>query len=155
MPSSKIALKLIKECGVPIAAPSSNISGSPSPTSFLHVIHDLNGKIPCILIGPITKYGLESTVVDCTGKHPVILRPGVITLEQLKEVNKNVRYRTRTGKILSPGQKYRHYAPKAKVRLIRSYELGITDLKINIAYIGLNKKSAKKFAIVKVCRSND
>jgi L-threonylcarbamoyladenylate synthase len=155
MPSSKIALDLIKKCGFPIAAPSSNLSGSPSPTSFVHVLQDLKGKIPCILIGPKAKYGIESTVVDCTGRYPVILRPGVVTLEQLKKINKNIKYQSRTLKIKSPGQKYRHYAPKAKVKIIRNYELGIRDLKINAAYIGLNNKSVKKFDFVKVCRTNE
>ena len=149
MPSSKIALKLIRECQTPIAAPSSNLSGSPSPTGFLHVLHDLNGKIPCILIGPKAKYGIESTVVDCTGRHPVILRPGVITLEQLKKINKNVRFQNKTAKIKSPGQKYRHYAPgngktgKAKAKSKKT------------AFIGFDKTQSGCFDIVIICRTNE
>ncbi len=150
MPSSKIALDLIKECGFPVAAPSSNLSGSPSPTSFVHVLQDFKGKIPCILIGPKAKFGLESTVVDCTGRDPVILRPGVVTLEQLKKINKNIKYQSRTLKIISPGQKYRHYSPKAKVRFVKRET---SNLKRGTAYIGLNKKFAKGFEHVNICSS--
>ena len=119
MPASKIARELIKLSGVPIAAPSANLSGSPSPTNFLHVLRDMKGKIPCLLIGPAAKYGLESTVIDCTGKFPVILRPGSVTLEQIKKLDKNAVYQKNARKIKSPGQKYRHYSPKAKVKFVK------------------------------------
>lgn len=164
MPSSKIALKLIRECQTPIAAPSSNLSGSPSPTGFLHVLQDFNGKIPCILTGPKAKYGLESTVVDCTGKYPVILRPGVITLEQLKKINKNITNRTGSWKIKSPGQKYRHYAPKAEVRLFsskvkhekRKWKIDKAKVKKQkTAFIGFDKIHLGSFDIVKICRTNE
>ncbi len=118
MPAGRLAQQLIKAAGVPIAAPSANLSGSPSPTNFLHVLRDFNNKIPCLLIGPPAKYGLESTVIDCTGKHPVILRPGSITLEQIKKLDKNAVIQKKAGKIKSPGQKYKHYSPKADVRII-------------------------------------
>lgn len=118
MPASKLALALIKAAGAPIAAPSANLSGSPSPTNFIHVLRDFNKKIPCLLIGPSARYGLESTVIDCTGKHPVILRPGSITLEQVKKLDKNTVIQKRAAKIKSPGQKYKHYSPKAVVKLI-------------------------------------
>lgn len=153
MPASKIARELIKLSGVPIAAPSANLSGSPSPTNFIHVLRDMRNKIPCVLVGPSAKYGLESTVIDCTGKHPVILRPGSITLEQLKKIDKNASYQKRSRKIKSPGQKYRHYSPKAKVELNTNYELGIRNKKTNTAYIGLNKGYAKHFEVVKICRT--
>ncbi len=155
MPASKIARELIKLSGVPIAAPSANISGSPSPTNFIHALRDLRNKIPCVLVGPSARYGLESTVIDCTGKHPVILRPGSITLEQLKKIYKNASYQKRMGKIKSPGQKYRHYSPKAKVRLISDFGLKIADLKSKAAYIGIRKKFEKKFDLTKICKTNE
>ncbi len=163
MPSSKIARELIKLSGVPIAAPSANFSGSPSPTSFQHVMKDLSGKISCILVGPASKYGLESTVIDCTGKYPVILRPGSVTLEMLrKKIDKRIVFRKSTGRIKSPGQKYRHYAPKAKVKLISDYRLRIADSqsikeakveKQKEAFIGLDKKYLNRFEVVKICKT--
>jgi L-threonylcarbamoyladenylate synthase len=151
MPASKIARELIKLSGVPIAAPSANISGSPSPTNFIHVLRDMRNKIPCVLVGPSAKYGLESTVIDCTGKFPVILRPGSITLEQIKKLDKNAVYQNRAGKIKSPGQKYKHYAPKANVKLITHQKAKVKRQKES--YIGLTKKFAKGFEVAKVCRS--
>lgn len=151
MPASKIARELIKLSGVPVAAPSANLSGSPSPTNFIHVLRDMRNKIPCVLVGPSARYGLESTVIDCTGKHPVILRPGSITLEQIKKLDKNATYQKRTGKIKSPGQKYRHYSPNAKVKLVKR---GTSNMRRESdAYIGLNKKFAKRFDLVKICRT--
>ena len=151
MPSSKIAKEFIKVCGVPVAAPSANLSGSPSPTGFVHVLQDFNRKIPCILIGPNAKYGLESTVVDCSGKNPVILRPGVVTLEQLRKVDKRIKILRKIQKIKSPGQKYKHYAPKAKVKIISDFGFRISDLKAK-AYIGLHKYK-EEFDLVKICKS--
>ncbi len=151
MPSSIIARKLIKACGVPIAAPSANLSGTPSPTDFEHVISDFNGKIPCILKGPSARFGLESTVVDCTGKHPVILRPGVVTLEELKKIDKLTKLRKSSSRVKSPGQKYRHYSPKAKVRLIIRQKPKSKRQKE--AYIGLNKKYTKYYEVAKLCKT--
>ncbi|HSH36840.1 L-threonylcarbamoyladenylate synthase [Schnuerera sp.] len=119
MPNHPIALELIKESGVPIAAPSANTSGKPSPTSARHVIEDLHGKIHMIIDGGNTGVGLESTVLDLTQKTPMILRPGGITLEDLQKIIPNVEEDLSIVKddkdIIpkSPGQKYRHYAPKA------------------------------------------
>lgn len=151
MPESKIARELIRLSGVPIAAPSANLSGSPSPTNFLHVLRDMKGKIPCLLIGPAAKYGLESTVIDCTGKFPVILRPGSVTLEQIKKLDKNAVYQKNARKIKSPGQKYRHYSPKAKVKFVKRETSNVKRSKE--AYIGLNKKFAKSFEVVKICKT--
>ncbi len=153
MPASKIARELIKLSGVPIAAPSANLSGSPSPTNFIHVLRDMRNKIPCVLVGPAARYGLESTVIDCTGKYPVILRPGSITLEQLKKLDKNASYQKRSGKAKSPGLKYKHYAPKAIVKIITNYELGIRNKKTEKAFIGLNKKYAMSYEVVKICKT--
>ena len=99
---SKLAREFIKACGVPVAAPSANISGSPSPTSFMHVLNDFKGKISCILIGPNARYGLESTVIDCTTDIPVVLRPGVVTIEHLRKIDKRIRYSVKGGKAKSP-----------------------------------------------------
>lgn len=169
MPESKIAQQLIKAAGVPIAAPSANISGSPSPTNFIHVLRDFNKKIPCLLIGPGAKYGLESTVIDCTGTHPIILRPGSITLEQIKKLDKNAVILKKAIKIKSPGQKYKHYSPKAKVKLISTLKsIGKSEqakikqnntpgmlekLKKNCAYIGLDKKLGAGCEKVLLCRT--
>lgn len=119
MPNHPIALNLIKMSGVPIAAPSANTSGKPSPTSANHVIEDLYGKIHMIIDGGSTGVGLESTVLDLTDDVPVILRPGRITLEDLQKILPNVEEDISIIKEdegitpKSPGQKYRHYAPKA------------------------------------------
>lgn len=158
MPASKIARELIKQSGVPIAAPSANLSGSPSPTNFIHVLRDMRNKIPCVLVGPAAKYGLESTVIDCTGKYPVILRPGSVTLEQIRKLDKNAVYQKRVGKVKSPGQKYKHYAPKAKVKFVKRETSNVKRQTTNVklrkeAYIGLNKKFNKGFEVVKICSS--
>lgn len=121
MPNNEIALKLIEAAGTPIAAPSANISGTPSPTKANHVIEDLKGKIDMIIDGGTTEVGLESTILDLTGNIPSILRPGGITMEQLREIIPNVIVDVtevsefETPK--SPGQKYRHYAPIAELIL--------------------------------------
>lgn len=116
MPSDEIARALIRAAGCPIAAPSANVSGRPSPTDAEAVWEDLNGKIPLILDGGRTEVGLESTVVDVTGETPVILRPGKITPEEIAKVWQGVSVEEASAEVpRSPGQKYRHYAPKAKM----------------------------------------
>ncbi len=118
MPGHKIALALIKAAGLPVAAPSANLSGRPSPTTARHVLEDLNGRIPLILDGGRVEIGLESTVLDLSGKNAKILRPGAITKEDLSPYLKEVDYFS--GKSLrpaSPGMKYAHYAPRGRVIL--------------------------------------
>lgn len=122
MPSHPVALALIKESKTPIAAPSANTSGRPSPTRAGHVIEDMGGKIGFILDGGQTGVGLESTVIDISESIPMILRPGGITLEQIREELPNVimdpALLEKEDTILipkSPGQKYRHYAPKSEM----------------------------------------
>lgn len=121
MPSDKIALNFITKANTPIAAPSANTSGKPSPTRAKDVFHDLNGKIPMILDGGSCKIGIESTVVDCSEKNPVILRPGYYTYEYLKEIIPSITLDdalVNDGKIpKSPGQKYKHYSPNAKMEV--------------------------------------
>ena len=122
MPSHPAARKLLKTCGLPVAAPSANTSGKPSPTSARHVYDDMNGKIDAIVDGGRCEVGLESTVVDVTDDIPRLLRPGGITYEQLcgalGEVIKN--YEFKDGETpRSPGVKYKHYAPKAEVYIVK------------------------------------
>ena len=123
MPDNEIALKLIEKANLPIAAPSANTSGRPSPTSAEHVIEDLYGKIDIVIDGGMTGVGIESTVLDLTCDVPMILRPGGVTIEDLVEVLGNVEYdpaiETLSSdlKPKSPGQKYRHYSPKANMEI--------------------------------------
>ncbi|MBP2243360.1 L-threonylcarbamoyladenylate synthase [Cytobacillus eiseniae] len=122
MPDHPVALALIKEAGLPIAAPSANRSGKPSPTTAAHVWDDLNGRIAGIVDGGPTGVGVESTVVDCTEETPVILRPGGVTKEQLEAIIGDVRMDPglqEAGQApKSPGMKYRHYAPDAPLFLV-------------------------------------
>lgn len=119
MPSHEVAREILKECRLPIAAPSANISGRPSPTAFKHVEEDLKGKVDIIVDGGVTNVGIESTVIDMTSNPPMILRPGGVTYEELKVLIPDVTIDNTTidaqdnATPKSPGQKYRHYAPKA------------------------------------------
>ena len=125
-PSNPIARALISLAGVPIAAPSANLSGSPSPTTAAHVIDDMQGRVDVIIDGGDCEFGLESTIVKIEDDSSLtLLRPGAITLEQLREVVPSVRLAPAvTDKLqegerpLSPGMKYRHYAPSAPVVLL-------------------------------------
>lgn len=126
MPNNEIALKLIELSGCPIAAPSANISGRPSPTEVERCIEDLNGRVDYIIGGERSNVGVESTIVDCTVDPPMVLRPGGITLEMLQEVCKAIEIdKAIQGKPdenlkpKAPGMKYRHYAPKAKLKIIK------------------------------------
>jgi L-threonylcarbamoyladenylate synthase len=119
MPKDPLTRQFLRACAVPIAAPSANLSGRPSPTTWQAVRADLNGRISCILKGDRTKIGLESTVVDCSGETPVILRAGAVTLEDLSKVIPMIKISGDADADVpkSPGMKHRHYAPKAKVVL--------------------------------------
>ncbi len=149
MPKNKIALKLIKEAGVPIAAPSANISGRPSPTDVERCIEDLDGRVEGILGGSCSEIGVESTIVDCTVDPPCVLRPGGVTLEELREVEDDIymdkaimQKPSKDLKPKAPGMKYRHYAPKAQVKIIEG-NVEQTVAKINEMlqnYIDDNKK---------------
>jgi len=125
MPSHPIAKALIKAAGVPVAAPSANVSGRPSPTKAAHVIEDLSGKIDAIIDGGQVDIGLESTIIDLTGEYPTILRPGYVSREMLEELvgrvdmdpaldgppDNNIRPK-------APGMMYRHYAPKGELTIV-------------------------------------
>ncbi|MGH1457181.1 MAG: L-threonylcarbamoyladenylate synthase [Alphaproteobacteria bacterium] len=120
VPSHKCARALIKACGFPLAAPSANKSGSISPTAPAHVAQSLGASVDLILADGVSAVGLESTVVDCSGDVPVILRPGGITVEQISEaLGIDVAYDLGDagGAIKSPGQLLKHYAPSIPVRL--------------------------------------
>lgn len=130
MPSHPDALRLIQAAGLPLAAPSANRSGRPSPTQAQHVLEDLQGDIPLILDGGSCAVGLESTVVDVSGETPVLLRPGAVTPRRLEEIlGIPVRIADGVDKPLahgqearSPGMLHRHYAPKAPVTLTANFD---------------------------------
>jgi L-threonylcarbamoyladenylate synthase len=149
MPRLKLAQMFLRECGVPVAAPSANISGRPSPTTWQAVRDDLDGRIDCILKGKITEIGLESTVVDCTGKFPVVLRHGAVTLEMLRSIIPETSDAAdiRTEKPRSPGQKHKHYSPKALVKLVDIFD-GSEPLE-NSAFIGVSEP-AGNFELKKI-----
>jgi len=121
MPYTVWARLLIHYAGVPIAAPSANLSGRPSPTTAQHVLEDLDGKIEMILDGGPCPVGLESTVIDCSGDTPTILRPGAVTREMIEGLIGPVDMVSEVGANeapKSPGMKYKHYAPNAKVIVV-------------------------------------
>ena len=124
-PENKIACALINAAGVPIAAPSANLSGKPSPTEAKHVIHDMRGRIECIIDGGSCDVGVESTIVDASGEIPVLLRPGGVTYDMLKSVVPETVIDAHVLKSVAadeqpkcPGMKYRHYAPDADVTVV-------------------------------------
>jgi len=120
MPRHPIAQAFLKAAGGPVAAPSANISGRPSPTTWEAVHEDLNSRIACILKGGPSEVGIESTVIDCSTEIPVLLRPGAVTFEQLLEIVPSVRLLSRGDPTAarSPGTMHRHYSPIAKVIVI-------------------------------------
>ena len=122
MPSHEVCNKFLKLAGCPVAAPSANLSGSPSPTTAIHVMNDMDGYIYAVIDGGRSEVGLESTVVDATGDVPVILRPGAVTSEMIDEVlNVKSEYAgaLKPGEVpASPGMKYRHYAPRCEVKIL-------------------------------------
>lgn len=140
MPDNKYTLKLIKLCGFPLAAPSANLSGLPSPTCAEHVYNDMKGKIPLILDGGVCSCGLESTVITFTEKGVKILRPGGVTPEMLEgfcgvEIDKAVTEGLEDNdKALSPGMKYKHYSPKAQVYMIECEERSIFEDYVNKSF---------------------
>lgn len=136
MPSHPVARAMLQVCGLPVAAPSANSSGRPSPTTAAHVMEDMNGKIPLIIDGGMCDVGVESTVLDLCHGDPVILRPGGVTREMISSVLKCdvsvagsvLRPLRENEKALSPGMRYRHYAPKAVVTLVQGPEDHVVPL---------------------------
>ena len=124
-PAHPIANAIIRESGVAIAAPSANISGSPSPTCAEHVVNDMTGRIDMIVDGGVSEIGLESTIIKLDGSKAILLRPGAVTCDALSCVCESVEIShavteeiSANEKPLSPGMKYRHYAPKAQLILL-------------------------------------
>ena len=168
MPSDEVAKSLIIASGFPIAAPSANLSGSPSPTNADDVLEDMTGRIDAVLMGKDCPVGIESTVVDVTGETPVILRPGYITKEDIDRIIEikaifdeslmqnpdDINFKPK-----SPGMKYKHYSPKADLKIIsgegNQLQVAIKLVKekyinqgkkVGIIYYGEdNKKAAKNF----------
>jgi len=125
MPSHPVARALLEACGVPVAAPSANRSGKPSPTQAQHVFDDMEGRIPMILDGGSCRVGVESTVLDVTCEPPCILRPGGVTKEMLETqlpavivAGSVLRPLEKGEKALSPGMRYQHYAPQGQLTLV-------------------------------------
>lgn len=157
-PSNPVAQKLITLAKVPIAAPSANLSGHPSATSFRHCVEDLMGKVDAILDGGDSQIGLESTIIDLTEGSPRLLRPGAITLEMLEEtLNRKLELDAALMGPLSketipkaPGMKYRHYAPQATMVILRSKEDRV-DKKLTgevIRLIDTSKSKYQKLALL-------
>ena len=127
MPSHPVVQAVIKASGVAFAAPSANLSGKPSPTNAQDTFVDMDGRLPLILDGGESAVGVESTVVAVTGEHPMILRPGYVTKEQMEAVlgeevlvNHAILEKLKDGEVArSPGMKYKHYAPKADVTILK------------------------------------
>jgi L-threonylcarbamoyladenylate synthase len=136
VPDHRLARDFIARVGEPVVAPSANRSGRPSPTRWQDVEADLRGSVACILKGDPARRGLESTVIDCTGDRPLILRPGSVTLEELRSMVPGTSATTAAELLArSPGTRFRHYAPRANVVLVdappvdpppKSVYLGIT-----------------------------
>ena len=158
MPSNEIARSLIRLAKTPIAAPSANTSGRPSPTQAEHVWEDLNGKVNAIIDGGPVGIGLESTIIDVTGSVPMILRPGAITMEMVKEVVGKVELdptllgnQEMTQRPKAPGMKYRHYAPKAELFVVEGKNEKVVE-KINAL---IKEAQSKKMRIgLMVSREN-
>lgn len=139
LPSHEVARDLIRRAKLPIAAPSANSSGRPSPTAASHVREDLDGKIDMILDGGEVGIGIESTIIDVTGETPVLLRPGFITKEMIEEILGEIAVDpTILGGFLSeevrpkaPGMKYRHYAPKGSLVIYEGENLAVMN-RINL-----------------------
>lgn len=133
-PSHPVAQAIIRAANTPLAAPSANLSGSPSPTTARHVLNDMDGRIDAVLDGGTSAVGVESTVITLATKTPRVLRPGGVTVEELREVlgevevDDAVLHRLAEGAVAaSPGMKYKHYAPKANVLLLKGSDDAFID----------------------------
>lgn len=151
MPAHPVAHALLEACGFPVAAPSANRSGRPSPTTWQAVRDDLDGRIACILQGERSTLGLESTVVDCTAEIPVLLRKGAVSAEELcavVEIASHSAVPVPKQPSRSPGMHYPHYAPEASVRMVdRTRAPGPQT-----AYLGINMPAhADGFEVIKLC----
>ena len=136
MPSNPIAREIIRQSGVPIAAPSANISGRPSPTKGEHVCDEMDGRVSGIIVAGDCNYGLESTVIDMTCEKPMILRPGSITKEQIElaigevVIDPSIESKADIKKAKAPGMKYTHYSPNGDVFIVSGEDSKVVN-KIN------------------------
>lgn len=164
IPSCEIARSVLQQAGIPVAAPSANRSGRPSGTTWESVLEDLDGRIDAVLCQNSGEHGLESTVVDCTGKNPVLLRPGAVSLDDLRKVIPSATVHSQVPTSVagrSPGLKHPHYQPSAQVILIQFSEVAGVQLAVpqatghsaqlptqlptqltNVAYCGLQPHSS-------------
>ncbi len=152
MPAHPVALAFIEASAYPIAGPSANLSGRPSPTTAQHVIADLAGRIDMIIDSGHTGVGVESTVLDVTVNPPQVLRPGGLTLEQLRQVVPTITVDPTTvqdtppeiGRVRAPGMKYKHYAPKAEVLVVEGQPENITAkiCELYDAYVSCGRRVA-------------
>ncbi len=149
IPASDLARQLLRAAAIPIAAPSANLSGRPSGTTWASVLEDLDGRIDAILRADSAQVGLESSVVDCTGSVPILLRPGSVGLEELRR-----HFPTATAfdgvssstSAVSPGIRHPHYQPRAKVRLVtnvESWSPAEAELELKFAYAGIDAPPAR------------
>ena len=150
IPAHATAQAFLRACATPVAAPSANRSGRPSPTTWQAVQEDLDGRIACILQGDPTEAGVESTVVDCTADPPAVLRPGAVPVEALRAVLGTVEFPEEEASDdtpRSPGTKHRHYAPAAQVHVVDDPSEATSGE--TTAYIGLDPPPAGDFAVVR------
>ena len=149
VPSAPLAAAVLAETG-PLVAPSANRSGRPSPTTWQAARDDLDGRIDAVLQGPPTDVGIESTVVDATGDAPLVLRPGAVTLDALRDRFPDARAVEAGAEAArrSPGTRHRHYAPRARVRLVESVRQA--EPAPDAAYVGLSEPPAG-YAQATVC----
>lgn len=174
MPNNKIALEFIKKCGVPIAAPSANISGKPSGTNVKRCFEDLKGKVQFIINGDESEIGIESTVISMVEKNPVILRPGYITLDNIRKVLPNAEVYSKLNEKnsvenpISPGLKYKHYAPNCKMVIFKKSKEEMIEYVKNLLlvynkigilcvdeHVNFYSKVKKNISIVSVGKSNN
>lgn len=154
MPANTVSLEFLAACATPIVAPSANLSGRPSPTTWRAVIEDLDGRIDCILQSGPTQVGLESTVVDCTAEIPLVLRAGAVSLKQLQAIVPQTKTYVPAAdeRPRSPGVKHKHYSPNARVWIVDSGD--VPPDAGSAAYIGL-EKAQNTFAFERICSSAD
>ncbi|MCG6167967.1 L-threonylcarbamoyladenylate synthase [Leptospira sanjuanensis] len=149
IPSNSTAREFLEACGVPVAAPSANVSGKPSLTKLEYILEEFSGKVDCILRGEEPRIGIESTVIDFTAKPPILLRPGFVDRNDLLSILPDLRgleslsESAATEAPRSPGLKYRHYAPTCKVVLKDS----LKDAPNEAAQIGFETEIGSVFAI--------
>lgn len=146
-PAHPIASAFLMACDTPVAAPSANRSGRPSPTTWSAVVEEMDGRIPCILKGGAARVGLESTVVDCTATRPIVLRQGGVSVEALREIIPSIRLVSAGAgdgePARSPGMKYRHYAPKPTVVLVNEAAEIPIQRGVRWGYIGLSTEGIR------------